>query len=39
MVRGILKNNFRAISLLTKKLWQMYEFTVPGSSGTTGTGI
>jgi hypothetical protein len=33
------KPNFRAISRLLKKLWQIYEFTVPGSSGTTGTAI
>jgi hypothetical protein len=32
------KPNFRAISLLIKNL-QIYEFTVPGSSGTTGTAI
>jgi hypothetical protein len=33
------KPNFRAISRLIKKLWQIYEFTVPGSSGTTETAI
>jgi hypothetical protein len=33
------KPNFRAISRLIKRLWQIYEFTVPGSSGTTGTAI
>jgi hypothetical protein len=27
------KPNFRAISRLIKKLWQIYEFTVPSSSG------
>jgi hypothetical protein len=33
------KPNFRAISRLINKLWQIYEFTVPGISGTTGTAI
>jgi hypothetical protein len=33
------KPNFRAIARLIKKLWQIYEFTVPGSSGTTGSAI
>jgi hypothetical protein len=31
------KPNFRVISRLKKKLWQLYKFTVPVSSGTTGT--
>jgi hypothetical protein len=33
------KPNFRAISRLIKQLWQIYEFSVPSSSGTTGTAI
>jgi hypothetical protein len=33
------KPNFRAISRLIKKLWKIYEFTVPVSSGTTETAI
>jgi hypothetical protein len=33
------KPNFRTISRLLKKLWLIYEFSVPCSSGTTGTAI
>jgi hypothetical protein len=33
------KPKSRAISRLITKLWQIYGFTVPGSSGTIGTAI
>jgi hypothetical protein len=39
MVRGISVSNFRRIFREKKKLLQIYEFTVPGSFGTTGTAI
>ena len=38
-LEGYEKPNFSAISRLINMLWQIYECTVPGSSGTTGTAI